>query len=66
MDVNEAMKTISAAMKANGAGADEIAKMEIAIQYFCNPEFKEKLNDYVFNATYNSEKQHQSGAPLTT
>ncbi len=52
MNVNEVMKMITDAMKANGAGADEIAKAEIAIQYLGNPEFREKLNDYVFNATY--------------
>lgn len=53
MTTNEVMKMVTNAMQANGATADHIAKMEIAIQYIGNPEFREKLNEYVFNATYN-------------
>lgn len=52
MNVKEVMKMVTDALKANGAGADEIAKAEIAIQYLYNPEFREKLNDYIFNTTY--------------
>lgn len=53
MNTNEVMKMVTEAMSANGRTSDEIAKMEIAIQYIGNPEFREKLNEYVFNATYN-------------
>ena len=47
------MKFVTDEMKKNGASSDEIAKMEIAIQYLGNPGFRQKLNDYVFEATYN-------------
>lgn len=53
MTTNEAMKFVTDEMKKNGASADEIAKMEIAIQYLGNSDFRQKLNDYVFEATYN-------------
>ena len=31
---------------------DQIAKMEIAIQYIGNPDFREKLNEFVFESNY--------------
>ena len=40
MNTNEIMKAVTNAMKSNGASSDEIAKMEIAIQYLGNPDFK--------------------------
>lgn len=52
MNANEIMKMVTNIMKSNGADADQIAKMEIAIQYFGNPDFREKLETYVFNANY--------------
>lgn len=52
MTINEIMKTVSDEMKKNGASIDEISKTEIAIQYFGNKQFRERLNEYVFNATY--------------
>lgn len=52
MSTNEVMKMVTDAMKSNGATADQIAKMEIAIQYIGNPDFREKLNEFVFNANY--------------
>lgn len=53
MSTNEVMKMVTDEMKRNGATDDKIAQMEIAIQYIGNPDFREKLNEYVFNANYN-------------
>lgn len=53
MTTNEAMKYVTEVMKNNGATAEQIAKMEIVIQYVGNPDFREKLNEYVFNTNYN-------------
>lgn len=52
MSTNEVMKMVTDAMERNGATSDQIAKMEIAIQYIGNPEFREKLSEFVFKATY--------------
>ena len=52
MTTNEIMKMVTDEMKKNGASADEIAKMEICIQYIGNADFRNKLNEYVFMATY--------------
>lgn len=52
MDVNEIMKDAVKKLEEQGASPERIARVEIAIQYIGNPEFREKLNDYVFNATY--------------
>jgi hypothetical protein len=52
MDANEIMKMVTDNMRSNGASADEIAKIEIAIQYIWNEKFRESLNEFVFNATY--------------
>ena len=63
MTTDEAMKLITDAMKRKGASGDEIAKMEIAIQYIGNPAFREWLNDYVFRATYKpqeAQKRYES------
>lgn len=53
MTTNDIMKMVASDMEKNGASPDDIAKMEIFIQYLGNPDFRKKLNDYVFNATYN-------------
>lgn len=53
MTTDEVMKMVIGAMKKNGASGDEIAKMEIAIQYLGNPDFRKKLEDFVFESTYN-------------
>lgn len=53
MTTDEVMKMVIDAMKENGASSDEIAKMEIAIQYLGNPDFRKKLEDFVFESTYN-------------
>jgi hypothetical protein len=34
---------------------DTIAKLEIAREYFTNPEFRQKLENYSFEATFHSE-----------
>lgn len=52
MTTDEIMKMVTDEMKNNGANEDEIAKMEICIQYIGNEEFRKNLNDYVFNTTY--------------
>lgn len=52
MDVNEIMKDAVKKLKEQGATPERIAQVEIAIQYIGNPEFREKLNDYVFRTTY--------------
>ena len=52
MNTNEIMKSVSDEMKANGANNDEIAKVEVAIQYIGNEKFRQYVNDYVFKATY--------------
>lgn len=52
MTTDEVMKMITDDMKKRGATGEEIAKMEIAIQYIGNPEFREWLSDFVFKATY--------------
>jgi hypothetical protein len=52
MSTNEVMKMITDAMKSNGATPDQIAKMEIAIQYIGNHDFRDKLNEYVFSTNY--------------
>lgn len=46
-------KTMIAELKSTGVDADTIASIEIVNEYMTNPDFKQKLNDYVFNATYN-------------
>lgn len=53
MTTDEAMKMATDVMKENGASRDEIAKIEIAIQYLGNPDFRKKLEDFVFEATCN-------------
>lgn len=53
MTTNDIMKMVADKMIENGASGEEIAKMEICIQYLGNEDFRNKLNDYVFNATYN-------------
>ena len=52
MTTNEIMKMVTDDMKANGASGEEIAKMEICIQYLGNPDFRQSLNEYVFKSTY--------------
>lgn len=52
MNTNEIMKLVTDEMKKNGATGDEIAKMEICIQYFGNADFRKWLNDYIFESTY--------------
>ena len=52
MSTDEIMKMIKDEMKRNGATDDQIAKMEIAIQYIGNPDFREKLNEFVFESNY--------------
>ena len=53
MNTNEIMNMVTDEMKKNGATGEQIAKMEICIQYLGNADFRKKLNDYVFNETYN-------------
>lgn len=50
MTTNEAMKIATDILKRNGATGEQIAKVEIAIQYIGNPDFREKLNEFAFNA----------------
>lgn len=53
MTTNEIMKMVTNNMKNNGASSDDIAKAEIFIQYVGNPDFRKKLENYVFEKTYN-------------
>lgn len=55
MTTNEIMKIVADEMKKNGATNEQIAKIEICIQYIGNADFREKLNNYVFNATYKKQ-----------
>lgn len=55
MTTDEIMKAITDEMARNGATGEQIARVEIAIQYIGNHNFREWLNDYVFRATYNAE-----------
>lgn len=52
MTTNEVMRMIVAEMKRSGKSPEEIAKVEICIQYIGNRNFREKLNDFVFEQTY--------------
>ena len=52
MNTNEIMKMITDEMVKNGESPEKIAQVEIAIQYLGNEDFRKKLNDFVFNATY--------------
>lgn len=52
MSTDEIMKMITNEMKKNGSTDDQIAKMEIVIQYLSNPDFREKLNEFVFKSNY--------------
>lgn len=52
MDTNEVMTMITTEMKKNGADKEQIAQMEIAIQYLGNANFRERLNNFIFEATY--------------
>ena len=52
MSTDEIMKMVTDEMKRHGATDDQIAKMEIAIQYLGNPDFREKLNEFVFESNY--------------
>ena len=52
MSTDEIMKMVTDEMKRNGATDDQIAKMEIAMQYLGNPDFREKLNEFVFESNY--------------
>lgn len=52
MSTDEIMKMITNEMKKNGSTDDQIAKMEIVIQYLGNPDFREKLNEFVFESNY--------------
>ena len=52
MSTDEIMKMVTDEMKRNGATDDQIAKMEISIQYLGNPDFREKLNEFVFESNY--------------
>lgn len=53
---NEIMKLITDKMLADGASGDKIAQVEICIQYLGNPEFRQRLNDFVFSQTYRPNK----------
>ena len=55
MSTNEIMKMVTYEMKKNGANNDKISQIEICIQYLGNADFREKLNDFVFNSTYRKE-----------
>lgn len=63
MSTNEVMKRITDSMKSNGATADQIAKMEIAIQYIGNHDFHDKLNEYVFSANYHKQQNGGEKSP---
>lgn len=52
MTVTEARKLIVGEMAKNGKSPEEIARMEIAIQYLGDFGFRKKLNDFVFKQTY--------------
>ena len=52
MTTNEVMRMIVAEMKRSGKSPEEIAKVEICIQYIGNRNFRKKLNDFVFEQTY--------------
>lgn len=56
MTTNKAMKLIADNMEKPGATVEQIAQAEIAIQYIGNPNFRQKLNDYVFAKTYKTEE----------
>lgn len=55
MTTSTAMKLITDYMKKAGAAAKQIAQVEIAIQYIGNPEFRGKLNNFVFTETYSPQ-----------
>ena len=48
----EFSKEILSEMESKGAAAEQITQMELALTYFTNPEFRAKLNDWVFEQTY--------------
>ena len=35
------------AAKVEGADADRIARMEVIREFFCNPEFRSRMSDFV-------------------
>lgn len=53
MYTDEVMKIVVNEMEKRGANDDEIAKMEICIQYIGNEAFRKYINDWVFKKTYN-------------
>ena len=56
MNPNDLMKAAVAVAQQNGATGEQVAQVEIAIQYLTNPDFRAALEDYVFNATYQPQK----------
>ena len=49
---NKIMEMVTESMKAQGKSAEEIAQMEICIQYLFNADFRKAVQDYVFEQTY--------------
>jgi hypothetical protein len=47
--------------------ADGAARAELLREYFCNPDFREKLHDFSWDATNGDPAQHRghSGHPVT-
>ena len=43
---NEQIKSLIETAKANGANADSLAKLEVAIRFFTDPTFAKKLSDF--------------------
>ena len=52
MSTNDLIKAAVAVAQQNGATGEQVAQVEIAIQYLTNPDFRAALEDYVFHATY--------------
>lgn len=50
-DRPEIKATINTAIAAH-TDPDKIARLEVAREYFTNPDFRKRLSDYSFNQTY--------------
>ena len=48
MTNTEARKILNSAI-ANETNADKVAKLEVVREYLTNPDFRKKLEDYVWN-----------------
>ena len=47
---NEQIKELIETAKTNGANADSLAEMEVAIRFFSDPTFAKNLSDFAWKA----------------